>query len=96
MTTGAYPHLRLQEVLLAAYRPCRSFAGPCTEMRWEPEAGHVPCAYLQCELDLLPNAVVVARRAKARDRLNGLVREVVPVAAARVLRCSDPSVGPAL
>ncbi len=42
MAMGAYPHPRLQDVLLAAYRPCRNFAGPCTEMRWAPKAGHVP------------------------------------------------------
>ncbi len=195
MTTGAYPHRRLQELLLAAYRPCQNFAGPCTEMRWAPEAGHVPrgfagatgdldavrlvlvCAepgdpqawerydgrsheeillathdftyasfrdgtdlfhrnvrlilnmcfpdnsfdeqlertwntesvlcsarvesgavssaaartcranYLQRELALLPNAVVIALGAKARDRMKGLVREVVPAAAAAPPGC---------
>lgn len=52
MAPGWYPHPRLQEVLLAAYRPCRNFAGPCTEMRWAPEAGHVPRGFAGATGDL--------------------------------------------
>ncbi len=54
------------------------------------EGGAVPTAagracrtsYLQRELDLVPNAVVVALRAKARDRMKGIKREVVAAVAA--------------
>jgi len=33
---------QLAQILLAAYRPCPAFFGPCAEMRWAPEAGHAP------------------------------------------------------
>jgi len=32
----------VKQVLLAAYQPCPGFAGACRDMRWNPEAGHVP------------------------------------------------------
>lgn len=33
---------KLAHLLLAAYRPCPALLGPCSEMRWAPEAGHIP------------------------------------------------------
>lgn len=32
----------LRSILQPAYGPCPGFAAACTEMRWHPEAGHVP------------------------------------------------------
>ncbi len=32
----------LEQVLAPAYRPCSGFASPCKEMRWNPNAGHIP------------------------------------------------------
>ena len=32
----------LAQILRPAYDPCSSFAGTCLDMRWIPEAGHVP------------------------------------------------------
>ncbi len=36
------PCQELIEILQPAYQPCVSFAGPCTQVRWNPSAGHVP------------------------------------------------------
>ena len=33
-------------ILMSAYFPCPEFAKACTEMRWHPEAGHVPRGFL--------------------------------------------------
>ncbi len=44
--------------------------------------------YLQRELDLLPNAVVVALGAKARDRMRGIKGEVVDAVAAAPPGCN--------
>jgi uracil-DNA glycosylase len=49
---GCLSQPRLQEVLLAAYRPCRNFVCPCKEMRWAPEAGHVPRGFAGATGDL--------------------------------------------
>ncbi len=35
-----YPSL--ERILTPAYNPCQEFSGDCREMRWDPEAGHVP------------------------------------------------------
>ena len=36
------PNIALRQVLSPAYEPCKGFVSPCTEMRWNPAAGHVP------------------------------------------------------
>lgn len=36
----------LQSLLAPAYAPCEKFTGACSEMRWQPEAGHVPRGFL--------------------------------------------------
>jgi hypothetical protein len=39
-------HPSLSEILLPAYAPCADFSNACNEMRWIPEAGHVPRGFL--------------------------------------------------
>src|SRR5437763_10943031 len=36
----------LANILLPAYGPCPEFATACKEMRWNPDAGHVPRGFL--------------------------------------------------
>ena len=63
------------------------------------EGGSVPASaaracrsrYLEAQLDLLPNAVVAALGSKARDRLAGYGREVIPAFAAAPPGCNRPS-----
>ena len=37
---------RLENILSPAYGPCPEFASACKEMRWNPDAGHVPRGFL--------------------------------------------------
>ena len=37
---------KIASVLAPAYLPCAEFKGACSEMRWQPEAGHVPRGFL--------------------------------------------------
>jgi hypothetical protein len=39
-----YPSL--ERILTSAYNPCQEFSRDCKEMRWDPEAGHVPRGFL--------------------------------------------------
>lgn len=36
----------LAKILKPAYGPCPAFSGPCAEMRWNPDEGHVPRGFL--------------------------------------------------
>lgn len=39
-------HLSLELILTPAYNPCQEFSNYCKEMRWNPDAGHVPRGFL--------------------------------------------------
>jgi hypothetical protein len=39
-------HPSLERILTPAYSPCQEFSRDCKEMRWDPEAGHVPRGFL--------------------------------------------------
>ena len=49
----------LKRLLLGAYQPCPGFGGTCHDMRWNPQAGHVPRGFCGAAGELSEVALVL-------------------------------------